>query len=379
MALELQQYTVFEPPIPGSSGFSPKGHRTAFLPVNLPYPLRIRKFWIVVSLPVANAHGLVSFAVDPGLEFTKASNYPVTQNAAFGNFRTLGIVELEPKPFKPAWFDFDPAIVLRRDDGIIVSVDQGDPAVIVGLSWGLAWEVESPIEPAPPICVQGGNDAYVKLLLHADSVEGSKTVRDYSRQNYTIQLYGDAHVSIAQAKFGTSSLSFSGAGTVYAALWPPGWGGPMSDADWAPGAGDWTFDAWVRPNAGSGGIGTIVCEGNGYSPFVIYQNGGAFTFSASTTGAGWNVANGVNTGAAVAGQWTHLAAVRSGGTILLFNNGVQVGSVLVSGSLYYPGVQMMLGSSDGPYGFNGFMAEPRWSKGVARWTSGFTPPTAAYC
>jgi hypothetical protein len=52
---------------------------------------------------------------------------------------------------------------------------------------------------------------------------------------------------------------------------------------------------------------------------------------------------------------------------------------LVAVSFNFNGGGTMLIGSDGFVGqFNGKMDEIRISKGIARWTSGFTPPTGAY-
>lgn len=81
-----------------------------------------------------------------------------------------------------------------------------------------------------------------------------------------------------------------------------------------------------------------------------------------------------------ANQWQHLAFCRSGSSTRMFVNGVQIGSTAtfsgtfrmdVIGKFFVVGVE---GGAD----FNGYIDEVRITKGVARYTSNFTPPSAAF-
>ena len=81
--------------------------------------------------------------------------------------------------------------------------------------------------------------------------------------------------------------------------------------------------------------------------------------------------------------WYHIAVVRENGTAKLYINGVHEGTAnsfstpsnslnVVIGSMY---------SAEGDnhnWGLNGYIDEIRISKGIARWTSNFTPPDQPY-
>jgi hypothetical protein len=87
--------------------------------------------------------------------------------------------------------------------------------------------------------------------------------------------------------------------------------------------------------------------------------------------------------AIVTNQWQHVAASRENGTLKLFIDGTQVLSVATSSSLTGPGsgesvtVGAITTSSGFANYFTGYISDARITKGVARYTANFTPPTAA--
>jgi hypothetical protein len=79
------------------------------------------------------------------------------------------------------------------------------------------------------------------------------------------------------------------------------------------------------------------------------------------------------------GTWYHFAIARSGGTVTLYLNGTSLGTVLDK-DFSNSGGQLTIGADDNTGGaaLNGWMDEIRISKGIARWTANFTPPTSPY-
>jgi hypothetical protein len=82
-----------------------------------------------------------------------------------------------------------------------------------------------------------------------------------------------------------------------------------------------------------------------------------------------------------ASTWYHIAVVRSGDTWTLYRDGVSLASTVKSGALLTHTGLLMIGrhhysSSDEMEA--GYLDEIRISKGIARWTSNFTPPTRQY-
>lgn len=85
----------------------------------------------------------------------------------------------------------------------------------------------------------------------------------------------------------------------------------------------------------------------------------------------------------VGGTWYHFAWVHIGATGVnqVFQDGVQIGAVTETTA--FPDVtgttNLFIGSSATPNNYlSGWLDEFRVSKGVARWTSNFTPPIGSY-
>ncbi|MFB3887681.1 MAG: LamG-like jellyroll fold domain-containing protein [Thermodesulfobacteriota bacterium] len=82
------------------------------------------------------------------------------------------------------------------------------------------------------------------------------------------------------------------------------------------------------------------------------------------------------------GTWYHIALVRTGNTFKIFRNGVQIGSDYTDtdgvGNLAAGAMIGRFRQGSPTYDLNGRLDEFRVSKGIARWTSNFTPPSAEY-
>jgi hypothetical protein len=80
------------------------------------------------------------------------------------------------------------------------------------------------------------------------------------------------------------------------------------------------------------------------------------------------------------GQWTHLAVVRSGGTLSGYMNGMLEASVSLTGSLNDFEYPFRVGGTDGcgedGSGIQGYIDDARLVVGLAVYTGPFIPPTA---
>ena len=107
----------------------------------------------------------------------------------------------------------------------------------------------------------------------------------------------------------------------------------------------------------SGGIGTAGCA------CVWYNN------SQILTGTN-NVAD---------NNWHHIAVSRNGSTIKLFVDGAEQDSATNSASFTVSSGYPLIGADSTTAGnFTGYINDLRVTKGIARYTTGFTPPTAAF-
>jgi hypothetical protein len=86
-----------------------------------------------------------------------------------------------------------------------------------------------------------------------------------------------------------------------------------------------------------------------------------------------------NSGVSKAGQWQHIAAVRSSGNLTVYVDGVSVISSGASGAIGQGANSARIGRAvHTTHYFDGYIDEFRYSKGVARWTDSFVPPNKPY-
>jgi len=209
----------------------------------------------------------------------------------------------------------------------------------------------------------------VSLLLHGDGNNGSTTFIDSSSNSHTVTPVGDAQISTAQSKFGGASMYFDGTGD-YLTL--------TNDASFVFGTGDFTVEMWVyhtsedsqklyydgRPSSTTGAyVALYKTPENKLALFVDAAN------------------RIVGTTSILQNAWYHIAVCRQGSSTKLFLNGTQEGSTFTDTTNYLNGASRPIIGADG---FNpsantqmqGYIDDLRVTKGVARYTSNFTPPTA---
>jgi len=205
--------------------------------------------------------------------------------------------------------------------------------------------------------------ASVSLLLHMDGSNGSTTFTDSSSNAFTVTPFGNAQISTTDPKFGTGALTLDGSGD-YLTL--------AVNSAFQFGTGDFTVECWVFPNNASANAGL----------FQIGTNNTAGSLSVNTFNGQWRVTD-VGTGGAdmtsvTAGAWQHLAVTRSGTSVRMFINGVQAGSTL-TWSTNFSQNQLNIGFYfSTSFAINARIDEFRVTKGVARYTANFTPPTAPF-
>jgi hypothetical protein len=190
-----------------------------------------------------------------------------------------------------------------------------------------------------------------------------------------VTAVGNAQISTAQSKFGGSSIRFTVDSTDHLAI-------PVSTSLQVTAAEDFTVEAWV-----------YLLGNRTYNYFV--SKGGSSTrewaFSAGPSNLifYWST-DGLSTGDQLLSRsaslplstWIHVAAVKSGSVIKLFKDGVQQGTDGAFTSIYGGNGTTWVGRfmDYGPisHSLNGHIDDLRITKGVARYTQNFTPPTAPF-
>lgn len=213
----------------------------------------------------------------------------------------------------------------------------------------------------------------VSLLLHANGSDGSTTFTDNSSNAHTCTANGNAQIDTAQSKFGGSSALFDGT---------TDWISVPDHASLQFGSGNFTVEGWIRPNALSG-LRMLYSKrpavGTGRAGVNLYHNGTTLVGEATTdAGASWNVV--ISGGTLSTGSWQHVAITRSGSTWRLFLDGTLLASATDSGTVHDAANPVFIGAmpSAGSSCFNGWIDDLRVTKGVARYTAAFTPPSSEF-
>ena len=142
------------------------------------------------------------------------------------------------------------------------------------------------------------------------------------------------------------------------------------------GTGDFTVEAWVKKeftNATSGSSACILEIGDHFdADGVIFMASEFSTKAYSSSGYG-------SGGALTLGQWHHVAWSRTNGTLKIFRDGQQQSSVSYTNNLtdtQYATTGKSSRTTSVSYHFNGSIQDLRVYKGVGKYTSNFTPPSA---
>lgn len=208
----------------------------------------------------------------------------------------------------------------------------------------------------------GDNDPYwtsVVSLLHFDGADGSTTFTDEKGKTWTPT--GTAQLDTAQAMFGPSSLLLSGSGGTRLSS-------ASTSTDFNPDT-DYTAECWIRPSAVSNNaVFTFGTSNTARITVGISNTLGLYLYTANGAAAVR-----ISGGTISTGVWRHVALTRASGTWYLFLNGTLLGtsSTTISpiGALSaYIGAGAVADTL-----FAGHIDELRLTKGVARYTSGFTP------
>jgi hypothetical protein len=208
----------------------------------------------------------------------------------------------------------------------------------------------------------GGIDSYTKLMLHGDE----SPLVDSSLSPKTLQLVGQVRTNSTYV-FGGYSFSC--------------WDNPItisSDSDFSPGGQDFTIDAWMSRSSNgiyAGILQKATVSGNFEYIFRVDPFTNSLRFYAFSTGVDEEPKVDITGSTAFysGGGWNHVAIVRNGNTWTLYLNGVNDGSTTSSIDIYTGNADVYVGN-----GAKSNLDEVRFSKGIARWTSNFTPPDRPY-
>lgn len=203
----------------------------------------------------------------------------------------------------------------------------------------------------------GGGSGPMSLLLHGDGADASTDIVDSSSYGHSLTLSGAVQIDTAQSVFGGASILFDGDNDY---LTTP------ANAVFQFGTGDFTIECRVR-HAAIGGSGRPLFA---FGSRVVYVSSTAFYYN--------NGSNVITAATQSTNTWYHIVLVRQSGTVRLYQDGVQVGSVTDSADLTSDTI--VFGQFAGLQQLQGHMDEIRVLKGVCAYPNGttFTVPNVAY-
>jgi len=236
-----------------------------------------------------------------------------------------------------------------------------------GGGFGFGKRTATAAAPAP------GPDPYfnsVALLLDMDGNNGSNSFIDRSPTPITINANGACQTITSIKKFGTASGRFA-ANADYLSF---------SNSTMNFGTSDFTIEFWLYYDSSqqvssygtffdNGGQGIFLSFGSPKTHLIFYSPSAGL---GDTTGYPHGM---------VTLNWYHLAWVKNGNACKVYVDGVEKGSWTSNGGSMSPasGATARIGqyTLNASYTPGGYMDDFRITKGVARYTANFTPPTAA--
>ena len=213
------------------------------------------------------------------------------------------------------------------------------------------------------------DDSNTLFLMHANGTDATTVFEDdngIGRSQNDFSVLGNARLSTARSKFGSSSAYFDGTGDYAIAA------NSITFAD----NQDFTWEFWVNEDVSQN------CKyigGQIQNDIFIGHDGGVFSnrLGVGVVSVGWYIDFGETL---ALDTWYHLCVQRSGDTVYGYINGVL--KVTHTGALAnwdWHWRKVVLGAeTTGNTPFNGYLDEMRWSNIVRYATGGFTQPSAPF-
>lgn len=191
--------------------------------------------------------------------------------------------------------------------------------------------------------------------------------------NHTVTTVGSASTSTTQTKYADTSIELVSATSATDYLVIPSSNLPSFATN------DFTIEFWLYPNStttnwGTNSLATIldtdVTAGSGADWWAIHQYNAAIQFAT-------NSASLITTSSSLTAlTWQHVAIVRSVSTITVYIDGTSVGTA-TQGTTLGGTRAIYIGQQNGQSRwFKGYIENIQILKGVAKYTTNFTPPTA---
>jgi len=192
-----------------------------------------------------------------------------------------------------------------------------------------------------------------------------------------LETVGNAQISTAQSKFGGSSIYIpANSSTVKT---------KPNDNKFAFGTGAWTVEGWFYVSSASPNGWLFVASQDPYTSDAAsfgwgigYNVGGTNSKFSLTINNSGSLLGPTSTNTFATATWYHVAGTYDGSTLRLFVNGNLEGSTSGSYNITPSGLNVFVGwATIGGVRISGYFDDLRITRGYARYTSNFTPPTQA--
>lgn len=214
------------------------------------------------------------------------------------------------------------------------------------------------------------------LYIPMTGQAGNSYVPDVGSRNWPVSVVGGAIVSTTESKFGDGSLALNGTDSYLSIPW---------NSNLTFGTGDFTVECWVYLTETPNGEALITDQFTATGDEIAWALHFTTTTPGATTGSNLSFASysgsswtGVtSTSTPPLNTWTHIAACRSGSTLKLFMDGVEIASGsfttnIPAGDALWVGRRW---DTAGTRDFvSGYMNDLRVIRGQALYTAAFTPP-----
>jgi hypothetical protein len=209
------------------------------------------------------------------------------------------------------------------------------------------------------------NFANVSVLLHGTGTNNQTTFTDSSSNALSITRGGNTVISTSRFKFNTSSILLPASATDVLNI--------TNSGTLFQFTGNFTIEAFINLDTNNVDKSLYVIANTSATAFLAFNiNSTVFNIYLNTSSP-TTITHGMSVDI-----WYHVAMVRSGSTITLYVDGVSKGTITNSATLGFASGGSSLnrlggGSSDAMY-----IDEFRITKGIARYTTGFTPPSREF-
>jgi len=211
-----------------------------------------------------------------------------------------------------------------------------------------------------------GNDSYTKLLIHSNTISGSVVFTDSSSSSHTITASGNTHHTTSTYKFAESSIYFD-AYEDYLNV--------ENHPDLVFGTDDFTIDFWIKSSFSVPNSNIVLTTGNYINYGLELGQPNLFFWYTDTGGSSQvqhiNVSGDIN-------SWIHIAKTKENGVNRVFKDGILIDTAPQTTYNFTNSDLFQIGNPSAGPKISFYLDEFRVSKGIARWTSNFTPPASPY-